>query len=89
MHCELAKQVITFMVKSKHLGMEDVCEFLRPFLYYLIIKVSITRSYTLFMRNLVSSLASFCCLFPREAIPVFKLLIGCLKYFTCKNAEVS
>ncbi|KAL2528915.1 Protein RST1 [Forsythia ovata] len=86
-HCELAKQVIIFMVKSKHLGMEEVCEFLRPFLNYSIIKVPITGSYALFVRNLVFSLASFCCLFPREAIPVFKLLIGCIKYFPCENAE--
>ncbi|KAI3474914.1 hypothetical protein Pfo_030225 [Paulownia fortunei] len=84
---ELVKQVIIFMMKCKHLGMEAVCEFLGPFLNYSIIKVPISGSSSAFVRNLVSTMAAFCCSFPQEAIPIIKLLTGRLKYFPFNNAE--
>ncbi|KAL9157510.1 hypothetical protein ABFS82_08G008700 [Erythranthe guttata] len=85
----LVKQVIVFITKCKHLGMESVCEFLGPFLKFSIIKVPISNSISssAFVRNLVSTMAAFCCSFPQEAIPVFKFLMGHLKYFPCKDAE--
>lgn len=86
---ELVKQVIIFIMKCKHLGMEAVCEFLGPFFNYFIIKVHISSSSSTFLRNLVSTMAAFCCSFPQEAIPIIKLLTGRLKYFPCKIAEVS
>ncbi|EYU44782.1 hypothetical protein MIMGU_mgv1a000116mg [Erythranthe guttata] len=86
----LVKQVIVFITKCKHLGMESVCEFLGPFLKFSIIKVPISNSISssAFVRNLVSTMAAFCCSFPQEAIPVFKFLMGHLKYFPCKDAEI-
>ncbi|KAL6552953.1 hypothetical protein OROGR_006795 [Orobanche gracilis] len=83
----LVKQVTIFIMKCKHLGMEAVCEFLGPFLNYSIIKVPVTSSSSTFVRNLVSTMAAFCCFFPHEAIPIIKLLTGRLKFFPCKNAE--
>ncbi|KAL6551467.1 hypothetical protein OROGR_007621 [Orobanche gracilis] len=74
-------------MKCKHLGMEAVCEFLGPFLNYSIIKVPVTSSSSTFLRNLVSTMAAFCCFFPQEAIPIIMLLTGRLKFFPCKNAE--
>lgn len=82
------KQVVMFIMKCKHLGMDAVCDFLGPFLNYSIIKAPILSSGSTFMRILVSSVAAFCCSFPQEAIPIIKLLMGRLKYFPCKNAEV-
>ncbi|XP_059670118.1 protein RST1 [Cornus florida] len=84
---ELVKQVLLFMVHNKRLGMEEVCEFLRPFLNFSILKVHSSASMSLFARNLITSMASFCCSFPLEAIPVLKLLMGYIKYVPCKNAE--
>ncbi|PIN21822.1 hypothetical protein CDL12_05455 [Handroanthus impetiginosus] len=84
---ELEKQVITFIMKCRHLGMEAVCEFLGPFLNYCIIKAPVSSSSSAFVRNLVSTMAAFCCSFPQEAIPIIKLLTGRLKFFSCKNAE--
>ncbi|KAL8475410.1 hypothetical protein ACS0TY_028171 [Phlomoides rotata] len=84
---ELVKQVVMFIMKCKHLGMDVVCDFLGPFLNYTIIKAPILSSGSTFMRILVSSVAAFCCSFPQETIPIIKLLMGRLKYFPCKNAE--
>lgn len=81
--------MITFVVQNKHLGMEEVCEFLRPFLNYSIIRMPASATFHSFVRNLVSSMASVCCSFPTEAIPVIKLLMGRVKYFPCQKAEVS
>ncbi|KAL6518807.1 hypothetical protein OROHE_017560 [Orobanche hederae] len=83
----LVKQVTIFIMKCKHLGMEAVCEFLGPFLNYSIIKVPVTSASSTFVRNLVSTMAAFCCFLPQEAIPIIKLLTGRLKFFPCKNAE--
>ncbi|KAL3624271.1 hypothetical protein CASFOL_033087 [Castilleja foliolosa] len=83
----LVKQVIIFIMKCKHLGMEAVCEFLVPFLNYSIINTPITSPSSTFLRNLVSTMVGFCCSYPQETIPIFKLLTGCLKFFPCKNAE--
>ncbi|KAL3813814.1 hypothetical protein ACJIZ3_015082 [Penstemon smallii] len=84
---ELVKQVILFIMKCKHLGMEAVCEFLGPFLNYSIITVSTSGSRSAFVRNLISTTTAFCCSFPLEAIALIKMLMGRLKYFSCKNAD--
>ncbi|KAK3032084.1 hypothetical protein RJ639_036298 [Escallonia herrerae] len=86
---ELVQQVLLFMVQNKKLGMVEVCEFLRPFLNYSILRIPYSTSLSLFTRNLILSMASLCCQYPSEAMPVFKLLIGCLSYFPRKNAEDS
>ncbi|KAK3033054.1 hypothetical protein RJ639_035680 [Escallonia herrerae] len=83
---ELVQQVLLFMVQNKKLGMVEVCEFLRPFLNYSILRIPYSTSLSLFTRNLILSMALLCCQYPSEAMPVFKLLIGCLSYFPCKNA---
>ncbi|GFP98937.1 protein rst1 [Phtheirospermum japonicum] len=83
----LVKQVVIFIMKCRHLGMEAVCEFLGPFLNYSIINVPITSSSSTFVRNLVSTMAGFCCSFPQEAIPIIQLLTRCFKFLPCKNAE--
>ncbi|KAK7266047.1 hypothetical protein RIF29_18686 [Crotalaria pallida] len=78
---ELLQQVLLFMLQNRQLGMVEVCEFLRPLLNYSIIKLLFSESSSSsFTTQLVSSMASFCCSFPSESMPVFKLLIGCLKY---------
>ncbi|KAD2393676.1 hypothetical protein E3N88_40653 [Mikania micrantha] len=84
---ELQRQVLLFIVQNRHLGMEGVCEFLRPFLNFLVIQMSSSATTSSFARNLLSSIASLCCSFSRDAIPVFKLLMRCFKYIPCKNAE--
>ncbi|KAL0344028.1 UNVERIFIED_CONTAM: protein RST1 [Sesamum angustifolium] len=86
---ELVKQVIVFMTKCKHLGMEAICDFLGPFLNYCIVKVPSSSSSSAFVRNLMSTMAAFCCSFPLEAVPIIKLLTCRLKYFPSNNAEVS
>ncbi|GER29503.1 ARM repeat superfamily protein [Striga asiatica] len=83
----LVKQVIMFIMKCKHLGMEAVCDFLGTFLNYSIIKVPIASYSSAFVRELVSTMAAFCCSFPQEAIPIMKMLTRCLSFFPCKNAE--
>ncbi|XP_042027868.1 protein RST1 isoform X1 [Salvia splendens] len=83
----LVKQVVLFIMKSRYLGMEAVCEFLGPFLNYSVIQVPISGSSSTYLRNLVSTMAAFCCSSPEETIPIIKLLTGLLKYIPCKNAE--
>ncbi|CAA0828535.1 Protein RST1 [Striga hermonthica] len=83
----LVKQVIMLIMKCKHLGMEAVCDFLGPFLNYSITKVPVASSSSAFVRELVSTMAAFCCSFPQEAIPIMKMLTRCLSFFPCKNAE--
>ncbi|XP_011098433.1 protein RST1 [Sesamum indicum] len=84
---ELVKQVIIFMTKCKHLGMEAVCDFLGPFLNYCIVKVPTSSSSFAFVRNLMSTMAAFCCSFPLEAVPIIKLFTRRFKYFPSNNAE--
>ncbi|KAK1568532.1 hypothetical protein Q3G72_025587 [Acer saccharum] len=87
-HAELVQQVLLFMVRNKQLGMVEVCEFLRPFFNFSIIRIPFSDSLSsLFVRQLVSSVASLCCSFPDDAMPVFKLLIGCLNYFPQKKLD--
>lgn len=83
------QQVGTFMVKNKHLGMTEVCDFLRPFLNYSIIQMPVLDSFRSFVSSLVSSMVSLSCSFPPEAIPVIKLLMGCLKFFPRRDSKVS
>ncbi|KAA8530205.1 hypothetical protein F0562_004914 [Nyssa sinensis] len=84
---ELVQQVLLFMVHNKRLGMVEACGFLRPFLNFSILRIPFSALSSSFARNLISAIASLCCSFPVEAIPVIKLLMGCFKYFPCKNAE--
>ncbi|KAJ0711363.1 hypothetical protein HanOQP8_Chr09g0323011 [Helianthus annuus] len=84
---ELVRQVLLFITQNRHLGMEGVCEFLRPFLNFLVIQMSSSATTSSFARNLLSSIASLCCSFSQDAIPVFKLLMGCFKYIRCNSAE--
>ncbi|KAG5254553.1 protein RST [Salix suchowensis] len=85
---ELVQQVLLFFGQNRRLGMVEICEFLRPFLNFSILHVPFSNSSSsLFTRQLISSMASFCCSFPDEAIPVLKLLIGCLKHASHKNSD--
>ncbi|KAL1356400.1 hypothetical protein HN51_008419 [Arachis hypogaea] len=85
---ELLQQVLMFMLQNKRLGMDEVCEFLRPLLNFSIIRLLVSESSsTSFAMQLVSSLASFCCSFPYESIPVFRLVVGCLKYLPHETSE--
>ncbi|KAE9585989.1 hypothetical protein Lalb_Chr24g0397171 [Lupinus albus] len=85
---ELLQQVCLFMLQNKPLGMVKVCQFLRPLLNFSIIRLLVLESsLSSFTTQLVSSLASFCCSFPSESLPVFKLLIGCLKYLPDKTCD--
>ncbi|KAJ7970794.1 Protein RST1 [Quillaja saponaria] len=87
-HSELVTQVLLFMVQNKQLGMVEVCEFLRPLLYFSILRMpfSDSSSSSLAMQ-LISSMASFCCTFPFESFPVFKLLMRGLKYVPYSNSQ--
>lgn len=85
----LVKEVAVFIIKCNYLGMKAVCEFLGPFLNYSVIQVPVSGSCSTYLRNLVSTMAAFCCSSPEEAIPIIKLLTTLLKYIPCKNAEVS
>lgn len=87
---ELLQQVLLFMLQNKQLGMVQVCEFLRPLLNFSTIRLSVSESSSSsFGMQLVLSMASFCCSFPSESMPVFKLLMGCLKYLPHETSEVS
>ncbi|KAJ9135366.1 hypothetical protein P3X46_032557 [Hevea brasiliensis] len=85
---ELVQQVLLFVAQNRQLEMAQVCEFLRPFLNFSILRIPISSSSSsLFARHLISSMASFCCSFPNEAIPILKLLMGCLKYLPHRNSD--
>ncbi|KAG8502742.1 hypothetical protein CXB51_000661 [Gossypium anomalum] len=85
---ELVNQVLLFMAKNKGLGMVEVCEFLRHFLIYSILRMNASdSSLFLFARQLITSMASFCCSIPNQALPIFKALIHFLKYFPLKSLE--
>ncbi|XP_028069666.1 protein RST1 isoform X6 [Camellia sinensis] len=84
---ELVQQVLLLMAQNKRLGMVEVCEFLRPFLNHSILRIPVSNSFSMFVKDLISSMASMCCSSPLEAMPVFKLLVGCLNYFPCKTAD--
>lgn len=87
---ELVQQVLLLMAHNKQLGMVEICEFLRPFLNYSILTIPFSdSSSSMFARHLISSMASLCCSFSLEALPVFKLLTEGLKYSPCTNSEVS
>ncbi|KAF8037585.1 hypothetical protein BT93_B0463 [Corymbia citriodora subsp. variegata] len=85
---ELVRQVLLFVVQNKQTGMEEVCEFLRPLLYYSILRVPFSESASaMFARHLLTSMASLCCSLPDDATPLLKLLIQCMKYFPHKSAD--
>lgn len=87
---ELVQQVLHFMVQNEQLGMLKVCEFLRPFLSFSVLRMPFSDfSAASFLRHLLTSMASICCSLPHESIPIFKLLIGCIKYYPFENTDVS
>lgn len=71
------------------MGMEEVCDFLRPFLNFVVIQMSSSVTMSLLVRNLLSSVASLCCSFPEDSLPLFKMLMRCCKFIRCNSAEVS
>ena len=83
--------MLLFRLQNKDVGMVRVCEFLRPLLNVSIIRLSVSESSlsSSFAMQLVSSMAAFCCSFPHETVPVFKLLIECLKFLPHESSEVS
>lgn len=83
------QQVLLFMAHNKQLGMAEVCEFIRPFLNYSILRVPFSDTSSLFARHLISSMASVCCSIPLEAMPVLKMLTDCLPFVPHKNSQVS
>ncbi|WOL02957.1 protein RST1 isoform X1 [Canna indica] len=87
-HQELIHQVLLFMVQNRSPGMEAVSGFLRPFLLFSILRTS-SFSYSSFIRDLISLMASVSCSFPSESIGILKLLVGCLKYFPHANDKES
>ncbi|CAI8598473.1 unnamed protein product [Vicia faba] len=85
---ELLQQVLLFMLQNKHLGMVQVCEFLKPLLDFSIIRLLGSESpSSSFGLQLVSSMASFCCSCPSESMPVLMLLMECLKYLPHETSE--
>uniref|UniRef100_A0A2P2K6W6 Protein RST1 isoform X1 n=1 Tax=Rhizophora mucronata TaxID=61149 RepID=A0A2P2K6W6_RHIMU len=85
---ELLHQILLFMAQNRRLGMVEICEFLRPFFIFSLLRVPFSdSSSSWFARQLISSLASFCCSYPNEAIPIFKLLIGSLKHLPLTNSD--
>jgi hypothetical protein len=87
---ELLQQVLMFMLQNKQLRMVQVCEFLKPLLDFSIIRLLASESSSSsFGLQLVSSMASFCCSWPNESMPVLKMLMGCLNYLPHETSEVS
>ncbi|GAV70241.1 DUF3730 domain-containing protein [Cephalotus follicularis] len=87
-HSELVQQVLLFMAQSRCLGMGKVCEFLRPFINFSILRIPFSDySSSLFVRQLLSSMASLSCSYPENALPILKLIMGCLDYFPRKNLD--
>lgn len=87
---ELVRQVLLFIVKNKQLGMARVCEFLRPFLNYSILRIPFADpSSSLLVTSLLASMASLSCSLLDDVVPLFRLLTGCLRIFPLKNADAS
>ncbi|XP_068334570.1 protein RST1 [Pyrus communis] len=84
---ELVQQVLLFVAKNKQLGMVEICDFLRPFLNYSILRIPFSETSALFARHLISSTASLCCSIPLEALPVLKMLTDCLVLVPHNNSE--
>ncbi|CAN1347183.1 Protein RST1 [Linum perenne] len=87
---ELVLQVLMFMANDRGLGMIDACEFLRPLLNFSVLSLPFSDSLSsLFARRLISSMASFCCSFPDDGIPILRLLVGGLKFLPHIKSEVT
>ncbi|GMH24228.1 hypothetical protein Nepgr_026071 [Nepenthes gracilis] len=87
-HNVLVQQVLYFVLQCRQYGMAKVCEFLRPVLNFSILRLPFSDSSSFsFARLVILSLASLCCSLPAEAVPIFDLLIGCLRYYQCCTAE--
>ncbi|CAN1347184.1 Protein RST1 [Linum perenne] len=85
---ELVLQVLMFMANDRGLGMIDACEFLRPLLNFSVLSLPFSDSLSsLFARRLISSMASFCCSFPDDGIPILRLLVGGLKFLPRETAD--
>lgn len=86
---ELVQQVLLFMVQNERVEMLKVCEFLRPFLSYSVLRIPLSDfTAASFVWHLLTSMASICCSLPHESIQVFKLLMGCIKYYPFGKADV-
>ncbi|GJR02152.1 armadillo-like helical domain-containing protein [Tanacetum coccineum] len=59
----------------------------RPFSNFVVIQMSSSATMSLFARNLLSSVASLCCSFSEDSLPVFKMLMRCCKFIRCNSAE--
>ncbi|GJR02144.1 armadillo-like helical domain-containing protein, partial [Tanacetum coccineum] len=60
----------------------------RPFSNFVVIQMSSSATMSLFARNLLSSVASLCCSFSEDSLPVFKMLTRCCKFIRCNSAEL-
>ncbi|GAA0184312.1 hypothetical protein LIER_31600 [Lithospermum erythrorhizon] len=86
-HSELVQQVLAFVTQSSHARIEEICEFLRPFLNYAIVQVTVSVSFLSFLQKLIPAMSSLCCSLPGKSIPIIKFLMSSLKFFPCKNSE--
>ncbi|XP_078439731.1 ARM repeat superfamily protein [Wolffia australiana] len=84
---ELRRQVLLFILHNKAVRMEKVSEFIRPFLVFSILTVQSSAGSLTFAKDLVSDIASLSCSLSADAIPIMKLLTGCLEYFPRGNDE--
>lgn len=80
------QQVLLLIVNNKKLGLVRVLEFLKPFLFFSVLRIPFTGS-SGFAWELVCSIASLLCSFKVDAVAVFELLIQCLKYFPRNNGN--
>lgn len=73
---------ITLCDAYSAIGMVGLCKFLEHFVNFVILRIPFADSSpSLFMRELVSSMASLCCSCLLEALPVFRLLMN--RNFSC------
>ncbi|KAL5725459.1 hypothetical protein ACHQM5_008601 [Ranunculus cassubicifolius] len=85
---EVIQQVLLFIVKSKEkLGLVKVLGFLKPFLSFAVLGIPFEKCNSSFVKRLVTSIASLCCVFPLDAVPIIELLTECLMYFPRKTAS--
>ncbi|KAK4774399.1 hypothetical protein SAY86_009334 [Trapa natans] len=85
---ELVHQILLFMVQKYQVDMLKVCEFLRPFLSFSVLRIPLSDFMAAsFVRHLLTSMTSICCSLPDESIPVFKILMGCIKYYPFEKTD--
>ncbi|KAK9090349.1 hypothetical protein Sjap_023526 [Stephania japonica] len=85
---ELVEQVLLLVVESRKLGaLVQVCDFLRPFLSFVVLRMCSKGSSCSFAKRLVSSMGSLSCSLTSDGLTILKLLMQCLKYLPCKNQD--